>query len=152
VPLTLQQRTIQKAVASISQIATKKGVQIINKNPYKFRVFHDEDKIIQVLTNLLSNAIKFCPSEQGKIIIDYKLGNNEVEISVQDNGKGILKEDFDFIFDKFYQSKNQNTIKPLGSGLGLAITKQIIQKHKGKIWAKKDEEKGAKLVFTLPFN
>jgi Na+/proline symporter/nitrogen-specific signal transduction histidine kinase len=146
------QRTIQKAVASISQIATKKGVQIINKNPYKFRVFHDEDKIIQVLTNLLSNAIKFCPSEQGKIIIDYKLGNNEVEISVQDNGKGILKEDFDFIFDKFYQSKNQNTIKPLGSGLGLAITKQIIQKHKGKIWAKKDEEKGAKLVFTLPFN
>ena len=49
------------------------------------------------------------------------------------------------------QSKNQNTRKPEGSGLGLAITKQIVEKHKGKIWAKKDIKNGATLVFTIPF-
>ena len=70
---------------------------------------------------------------------------------MSDNGKGIPEEDHDYIFDKFYQSQHQNTIKPQGSGLGLAITKQIVEKHHGKIWAKKGLKNGASLVFTLPF-
>jgi len=113
---------------------------------------YDEDRILQVLTNLVSNAIKFCPKEKGKVTIDFKLGNGEVEVLVEDNGKGIPAEDHAYIFDKFYQSKHQNTIKPQGSGLGLAITKQIIEKHGGKIWAKKGRKNGATLVFTLPFD
>ena len=96
--------------------------------------------------------MKFCPAENGQIIIDYKLGNNVLELSVTDNGKGIPAEDVDYIFDKFYQSKHQNTIKPAGSGLGLAITKQIVQKHKGQIWADKTIKNGAKFVFTLTIN
>ena len=145
------QKTIYKAISSISQIAAKKEVKIINKNPHAFSTNYDEDRILQVLTNLLSNAIKFCNPKTGVIEIDYKLGNQFVEISVTDNGKGIPEEDHKFIFDKFYQSKHQNTIKPQGSGLGLAITKQIVEKHNGKIWAKKDVKNGATLVFTIPF-
>lgn len=145
------QKTIQKAISSISQIAAKKEVKILNKNPYAFSTNYDEDRILQVLTNLLSNAIKFCNAKTGQIEIDYKLGNQVVEISVKDNGKGIPEEDHKFIFDKFYQSQDQNTRKPQGSGLGLAITKQIVEKHNGKIWAKKDVKKGATLVFTIPF-
>ncbi|WP_296384249.1 sensor histidine kinase [Winogradskyella sp.] len=145
------QKAIKKATASISQIASKKQIQLINKNPHGFKLSYDEDRILQVLTNLLSNAIKFCKPKVGVITIDYKLGNEFVEISVTDNGKGIPEEDHDFVFDKFYQSKHQNTIKPQGSGLGLAITKQIVEKHKGKIWAKKGIKNGAMLVFTLPF-
>lgn len=145
------QKTILKAISSISQIAAKKEVKIINKNPHAFNTNYDEDRILQVLTNLLSNAIKFCNTKTGVIEIDYKLGNQFVEISVTDNGKGIPEEDHKFIFDKFYQSKHQNTIKPQGSGLGLAITKQIVEKHNGKIWAKKDVKNGATLVFTIPF-
>jgi Na+/proline symporter/nitrogen-specific signal transduction histidine kinase len=145
------QKTITKAINSISQIAAKKQVQIVNKNVHTFKTHYDEDRILQVLTNLLSNAIKFCEPKTGKIIVDFKLGNEYIEVSVSDNGKGIPEEDHDYIFDKFYQSKHQNTIKPQGSGLGLAITKQIIEKHNGKIWAKKDVKSGATLVFTLPF-
>ena len=145
------QKTIQKAISSINQIAAKKHVEIINNNVHSFKTNYDEDRILQVLTNLLSNAIKFCEPKTGKIVVDYKLGNEKVEISVTDNGKGIPDEDFDFIFDKFYQSKHQNTIKPQGSGLGLAITKQIVEKHNGKIWAKKGVKNGATLVFTIPF-
>ena len=144
-------KTIAKAISSLKHIAAKKEVEIINKNPHSFKLDYDEDRILQVLTNLLSNAIKFTEAKKGKIIVDYKLANEFVEISVSDNGKGIAKEDHDYIFDKFYQSQHQNTIKPQGSGLGLAITKQIVEKHNGKIWAKKGLKKGAMLVFTLPF-
>ncbi|OAB78660.1 ATP-binding protein [Cochleicola gelatinilyticus] len=146
------QQTIKKAVASTQHIAAKKGIQINVKNVHRFKIKYDEDRILQVLYNLLSNAIKFCEPETGTIEIDYKLGSTVLEISVSDNGKGIPPEDIDYIFDKFYQSQHQNTIKPEGSGLGLAITKQIIEKHNGKIWADKARKKGAKLVFTLPFN
>ncbi|WP_282073675.1 sensor histidine kinase [Polaribacter atrinae] len=145
------QKTIRKAIGSTAQIAAKKGVQIVVKNLGSFKVYYDEDRILQVLTNLISNAIKFCQPETGKIEIDYRLGNALVEISVSDNGKGIPEEDHAFIFDKFYQSKHQNTRKPQGSGLGLAITKQIVDKHSGKIWAQKGVKKGATLVFTIPF-
>ncbi|WP_420572127.1 ATP-binding protein [Kordia sp.] len=145
------QKTIEKAVTSIQQIASKKNIKINNKTAHAITISYDEDRILQVLTNLLSNAIKFCPKENGKVTIDFKLGNGEVEVSVQDNGKGIAAEDHDYIFDKFYQSRHQNTIKPQGSGLGLAITKQIVEKHGGKIWAKKALKNGATLVFTLPF-
>ncbi|MEY8849181.1 ATP-binding protein [Psychroserpens sp. XS_ASV72] len=145
------QNTMKKAMSSISHIASKKEIRLINRNPHSFKLNYDEDRILQVLTNLLSNAMKFCKEKTGEITIDYKLGNQFVEISVSDNGKGIPSEDHDFIFEKFYQSKHQNTIKPHGSGLGLAITKQIVQKHNGKIWAEKGLKKGAKLVFTLPF-
>jgi Na+/proline symporter/signal transduction histidine kinase len=144
-------KTMAKAINSVSQIAAKKEVKIVNKNIHAFKINYDEDRILQVLTNLLSNAIKFCEPKAGKIIVDYKLGNQFVEISVIDNGKGIPEEDHDYIFDKFYQSKHQNTIKPQGSGLGLAITKQIIEKHNGKIWAEKGKKNGATLVFTIPF-
>ncbi|AXG69842.1 sensor histidine kinase WalK [Kordia sp. SMS9] len=146
------QKTIAKAVGSIQQIASKKNIKINNKTAHAITIIYDEDRILQVLTNLLSNAIKFCPKENGKVTIDYKLGNGEVEVFVKDNGKGIPTEDHDYIFDKFYQSKHQNIIKPQGSGLGLAITKQIVEKHGGKIWAKKGRKNGATLVFTLPFD
>ena len=62
----------------------------------------------------------------------------------------IKKEDFEVIFDKFYQSRNQNVKKPIGSGLGLAICKKIIEHHKGKIWAEENATEGATFIFTLP--
>ena len=69
---------------------------------------------------------------------------------MEDNGKGIPKEDHNYIFEKFYQSKNQNTKKPQGSGFGLAICKQIVESHQGEIWADRNFRKGARLVFTIP--
>ena len=107
---------------------------------------------MQVLTNLLSNSIKFCEPKKGIITLDYKLGNDCIEVFVKDNGKGIPDEDINYIFDKFYQSKNQNTIKPQGSGLGLAISKQIIEKHHGRIWVEKGSKVGTTFGFKLPFN
>jgi signal transduction histidine kinase len=58
-----------------------------------------------------------------------------IEVKIHNNGK-IKEEDAEAIFDKFYQSRNQNIKKPVGSGLGLAICKQIIEHHKGSIGVK----------------
>lgn len=146
------QSTITKAVANIHHVAAKKGIQIKIINEDHFKLYYDEDRILQVFTNLISNALKFCDPPLGCIEIDYKLYDEVLEISVTDNGKGVPKEDIDYIFNKFYQSQYQNTIKPKGSGLGLAITKQIIEKHKGEIWVDKAIKVGAKFVFTLPIN
>lgn len=146
------QETIKKAVANTQHIAAKKGIALSIKNKHRFKINYDEDRILQVLTNLISNAIKFCEPETGHIEIEYQLENAILEIAVTDNGKGVAQEDMEYVFDKFYQSKHQNTIKPAGSGLGLAITKQIIEKHHGKIWVDKTLKLGARFVFTLPIS
>jgi len=144
--------TISKAINGIQQIALNKEITIVNDNTTDFKFYYDEDRVLQVLTNLLSNAIKFCESQKGVIVVDYKIIEGFVEVYVKDNGKGIPKEDFKYIFDKFYQTSDQNTIKPQGSGLGLAICKQIVEKHRGKIWAEKGNKIGATFGFKLPFN
>ncbi|WP_260439162.1 sensor histidine kinase [Flavobacterium branchiophilum] len=106
--------------------------------------------MIQVVNNLLSNAIKFCSPTFGMIIISIKEKKDHIEIQIYNNGKPINPEDFEAIFDKFYQARNQNVKKPIGSGLGLAICKQIIEHHKGKIWAENNETGGVTFSFTLP--
>ena len=144
-------KTLEKSINSIQQIANNKGVVIINDKLTDFKLNYDEDRILQVLTNLLSNAIKFCEPQKGEIKVEYSFLDGFIFVYVIDNGKSIPDEDLEYVFDKFYQSKNQNTIKPQGSGLGLAISKKIIEKHNGKIWAKNNEKNGVTLVFKLPF-
>jgi signal transduction histidine kinase len=80
---------------------------------------------------LLSNAIKFCSETNGKIAISILENETNIEVKIHNNK--IIKEEDAAIFDKFYQSRNQNIKKPVGSGLGLAICKQIIEHHKGSI-------------------
>ncbi len=142
--------TLEKVLGSIKQIAYSKKIKIVRKQFANLVFQYDEDRIIQVLTNLLSNAIKFCDSQAGIITIDYKQKAQMVEMMVENNGQPIAEEDFNYIFDKFYQSSNQNIRKPLGSGLGLAISKQIIENHKGQIWAEEGITNGARFFFQLP--
>ena len=143
--------TIEKSIEPLQQLIKNKHITVHIESKSKVNAFYDEDRIVQVITNLLSNAIKFCPEIDGLITIQIKEKNNFIHTFVQDNGKGIHPDDFEVIFDKFYQSTNQNIKKPVGSGLGLAICKQIMEYHKGKIWAEQTV-KGACIVFTLPKN
>ncbi len=143
--------TIQKTIDSIKHIAAKKAIKIDSTTADDVYIEYDEDRIQQVLTNLVSNAVKFCEPEKGKITISYKKKEGHLKITVKDNGKGIPEEDLPFIFDKFYQSKNQNIVKPEGSGLGLSICKQIVENHNGEIWAKNNQKSGVTFGFKLPF-
>lgn len=141
-------QTIQKAIKGVSYINT--SIPIAYNGGKVLYGRYDEDRIIQVMTNLLSNAIKFTEPNHGKILIKTIDQENHIEIVVEDNGKGVLHEDINYIFDKFYQSKNQNVKKPMGSGLGLAISKKIIESHNGQIWVDEEYNSGARFVFTVP--
>lgn len=143
--------TIEHAIEPLQQLIRNKKIAVHIESKDLVMAFYDEDRIVQVITNLLSNAIKFCPESEGLITIQVFEKDDFIHTLVQDNGKGINPNDFEAIFDKFYQSTNQNIKKPVGSGLGLAICKQIIEHHKGKIWAQ-PSVKGACIVFTLPKN
>lgn len=141
--------TINRSIEPLQQLIKNKNVNLIVELENPVHAYYDDDRIVQVVTNLVSNAIKFCPENEGIITIEINENKDKVLVSVTDNGKGINPNDYDAIFDKFYQSDNQTIKKPIGSGLGLAICKQIIELHKGKIWAQNNKDKGASLHFTL---
>ena len=144
--------TIFKSIDSVAQLAVKKDIKINYEGLNDAELFYDEDRIQQVLINMLSNAIKFSQEKNGVVSVFTYVNKKTVEVSVEDNGKGIGEDELALIFDKFYQSKNQNILKPKGSGLGLAISKQIIESHNGKIWAQNIKPHGARITFTLPIN
>lgn len=120
---------------------------ITPKEPINISI--DQDKITQALNNLISNAIKFTPA-QGRITVELKDNNNEVEISVSDTGMGIAKEDLPKVFTRFQQFHRKAGPGIRGTGLGLAITKELIEMHKGRMWVESEINKGARFVFVLP--
>nr|WP_297782493.1 ATP-binding protein [uncultured Allomuricauda sp.] len=143
-------KTIQKGIKGVEQIASKKNIEIKFSKKEKVFAAYDEDRILQVLTNLLSNSLKFTEPDNGRIKILLEDLDNQVLVTIKDNGRGIPEEDKDYIFDKFYQSKNQNIKKPQGSGLGLAICKKIVESHKGSIAVDKEFKKGTRMIFSIP--
>lgn len=109
----------------------------------------DAGRLTQVITNLIGNAIKFTPS-QGKVTVEAKpSGGAFVEVSISDTGVGIAPEDIPKLFNKFQQVGERSSSDISGTGLGLAISKEIIDLHRGRIWAE-SQSQGARFVFTVP--
>lgn len=123
--------------------------KIIVKTMVMKKVYADRERINQVITNLVSNAIKYSP-EGKKIIITIEGSSKCFKVSVKDYGMGISKEHINNIFERFYRGHAKNLKAFPGLGMGLYISKQIVEKHNGKIWAKSKVGKGSTFYFTLP--
>ena len=144
---------VKDTIKSIEPLLREKNAAISNKVANSMYIVQcDQTLIQQVLYNLLTNALKFVPEAGGKINVGLQSYHDEIEVWVEDNGKGVEKEMQQHIFDKFFQAKNQTLRKPQGSGLGLAICKRIIEMHEGKIWVESEAGKGSRFIFTLPTN
>ena len=103
----------------------------------------DRDRITQVISNLLHNAIKF--TKEGIILISSERDNNNVVVSIEDNGTGIDSQIIPLLFSKFATKSDK------GTGLGLYICKNIIEAHGGEIFAENNYGKnGATFSFSLP--
>jgi two-component system sensor histidine kinase KdpD len=137
--------------------------QIINASSKKLgkRVVHTQipkdlpkipfDKILiqEVLINLVDNVIKFTPSETSiEILVLVTVEKNKVMICVEDHGPGIVQDEINKLFEKFYRGRMLTTER--GLGLGLAICRKIVEAHGGKIWAENRKEGGAAFRFLLP--
>ena len=114
------------------------------------QVVGDKDRLQQVIINLLSNAIKYSPDSLD-IYINIADQDNEIKVSVKDNGIGISQEHLDKIFDRYYRVE-EHAIQFQGLGIGLFISYEIIQRHKGKLWVESELGKGSTFYFTLPVN
>ncbi len=116
-------------------------------DPPKVKI--DPSRMKMVIQNLLDNAVKYTPKE-GKVVLSVKYSKAEVTISFQDTGIGIPKSEQWRLFTKFFRSSNAVRAQTEGTGLGLFITKNIIEKHGGKIWLESKENKGTTFYFTIP--
>lgn len=108
----------------------------------------DRDKLSQVIINLLSNSLKYT-NEGGRVYINVSEENEEVKITIGDNGIGISREDLPYIFERFYRADKSRSRMTGGSGIGLAIAKTIVESHGGSIEVKSELEKGSEFTLRL---
>lgn len=113
------------------------------------QIYADKDRIEQVIKNIISNAIKYTPSG-GQITITAQYIDNDVCISIKDNGIGIPKEDQPRIFERFYRVDKARSRELGGTGLGLAIAKEIITAHNGTIAIESELDQGTEVTVKLP--
>jgi len=112
-------------------------------------LYGDALRIKQILSNLLSNAIKFTP-QNGLIEVESSYADENLQISVEDNGIGIDKADLDKIFCAFTQAESSQYENKRGTGLGLSICSQLVEKMGGSITVTSSLEHGSKFLINIP--
>ena len=141
---------IEKAILKLEVASKDKNHELsYHSDEDSIIIFGDEDSITQVTLNILSNAIKYTP-QGGKISINLSIENATVLLYIQDNGMGIPSQDLPRIFERFYRVDKARSRELGGTGLGLSIAKQIIEAHDGNIQLFSNEEKGTKVMITIP--
>lgn len=130
---------LEKANINISLENCLKGTRFITI---------DRERMRRVIMNIIDNSRKYMNKETGKIIISLRETNSSIVIEIRDNGAGINKDDVNRIFDRFYRGNAART-ETKGTGLGLAIAKQIVEGHKGRIWAKSHDDEGTSILISL---
>lgn len=130
--------------------ASKKNISlVIDSKKKKINVFADQEKIHQVLTNLIENSIKYGKKNGTTEISVENLIDNKLLVRITDNGKGIKKEHFERLFERFYRIESSGSRSTGGSGLGLAIVKHIIDAHNEKIYVESDFGVGSEFSFSI---
>ena len=144
VPVNIN-KIIDDAIRTIKPSADDSEAKIVkNVQENLMDIYMDPDEIKRVFINLISNAIKHNPKGI-EIIISAEIKEDEIFISISDNGIGINEAEKANIFQKYRTTKRK-----VGSGLGLYLSKQIVEHHSGKIWFESEVDKGTSFYFTLP--
>lgn len=148
---------VNSSVSSLRPQAQKKGVLIETKLPSKLaRVTGDRDRLRQVVVNLLANAVKFTPKggRVSVVVTDLvhqpDLSTEGYRLIVEDTGVGIAADQFDKIFNSFYQVDSSSTREYGGAGLGLAIVKSFVEGHGGAVRVASELGHGSRFTIILP--
>jgi len=140
---------INKVVKTVSPLAEQKGLELaVALSPEAGRIYSDRRRVEQILLNLVNNAIKF--TERGWVRIEGAIVGKHLQVSVQDTGIGIKREDMGKLFQVFRQVDATITREHEGTGLGLAICKKLVTMLGGEIWAESEYGVESKFSFTLP--
>jgi len=147
VPLT---ELVDESIERMREQSERRNVSIVRHIPEKLHVLCDRDLAQRVLVNLMHNALKWSPEDE-TITVNavHNESEDEVTISVLDNGPGVPEEAVDRIFERFYQVDASRSAGE-GTGLGLAICRHIVEAHGGRIWADSNKDgSGGRFRFTL---
>jgi two-component system phosphate regulon sensor histidine kinase PhoR len=117
-------------------------------SPKSCYVFADKQRIGQVMTNLIVNAIKY-GKEKGTVLVSFTVEDDNVFISVKDDGPGIEERHLNRIFERFYRIEKSRSKDKGGSGLGLAIVKHILEAHKSRVYVSSKPMEGTIFSFKL---
>ncbi|HEX2914160.1 MAG TPA: response regulator [Chloroflexia bacterium] len=143
----------------VAGVAVKKQITLASKASEnvtgELKVLGDRGRLKQILYNLFSNAIKFTP-EGGAVQISSRITRHDnkdwLELSVEDNGIGIKKDDHERIFEEFQMVDNTLSKRQQGTGLGLALSRRLARLHGGDILVVSEEGKGSTFTLTLPLD
>ena len=134
---------------AVKPIGDKRNISIkLMNQETDFHIFGDKSGLQQVFINLINNAIKFSP-KGSTIIVGIWKGNDQVHISIADQGIGIPSDAVPHLFQRFYRAKNVTIAEIPGSGIGLYIVKSIIEKLGGEINVESVPNSGT--TFTVSF-
>lgn len=141
-------KLVEDCISEVMPLACKNHHEITNKISEDFPLlFVDKNEIKRVFVNLINNAVVYTP-KGGHIIVDASIDNNMAIMNVSDNGRGIVESELKIIFERFFSKAKK--FRKVGTGLGLYLSKQIIEKHNGKIWAESELGQGSTFYFSLP--
>ena len=141
---------VEDITMSVLEYVNNKGIELIFDTEIEEEMIAcDPDKIERIILNLLSNAIKYT-KENGKIYVNIGKDNNNIYISVTDNGIGIPKKKLDTIFERYAQVDNKLTRRFNGSGIGLSLVKSLVKMHQGDIYVESKINEGSKFTIRLP--
>jgi len=111
----------------------------------------DEKRLVQVLVNLVNNAVKYSP-ENTTIRVRVRPEHAHVILQVHNEGTALSPVQLERIFEPFYRTLDAESSPTKGWGLGLTISKEIVERHKGQIWAESAEGKGIMFFVRLPLS
>jgi two-component system sensor histidine kinase KdpD len=134
---------IEKTLQRAEKITAHHQVKLNLSNKLQ-PILVDKKAISEAIYNLLENAVKYSP-KNSIIEISVKIIGDNLQISVEDEGKGIAQSECEKVFQKFYRGDK----KVKGFGMGLAIVRGIVEAHNGNVWVEQGKI-GAKFVINLP--
>jgi signal transduction histidine kinase len=141
-------RTLAEGVIDDLRLMTGRTISLqFPETPVNVNV--DADRLSQVIVNLVNNAVKYSPDGR-PVEVSISQQEKTALLQVRDRGKGIAKDQQDRIFDTFYRTPEAESSSKRGLGLGLSISKEIVERHGGRIWVESTPGKGSTFFVELP--
>lgn len=153
VPMNIQTTNLNDMTQAILKrlipLAKKKDIKLIYQSHKEIFVDIDEVKLTLAISNLIENAIKYTP-EGGEVRVVLQSDLQDAQISVEDTGMGIAKDEQSKIFERFYRTDKTRNRETGGTGLGLSITYRTVIMHNGSIQVESEEGKGSIFTVQIP--
>lgn len=141
---------VSEVKSRVDVVASRKQIQFSTALPAAIPALQgDPNRIGQVIQNLSTNAIQYT-KEGGKVVIEARVEPEWVIVGVRDTGIGISKEDLPRVWERFFQTKEAQTMRKAGFGLGLKISREIVQMHGGDMGIESELGVGSFFFFKLP--